>query len=182
MFTAAGFSSTRLKKAGEFEKLTQSLSQVKLVSSKEDRSKLYMLYNYNCSCICIQRGKHSLHLLSSSLLSPQSSAPSHTQRLGMQRWFPHSNWVAEQNLSKKVPERMYEVPIRVPNRSKGPLQFCLLDFRVSGLTTVSLVRAVLTVVLLITSPAHRDATSTRTGEERRGAFCFPAPWQSKDTR
>lgn len=42
---------------------------------------------------------HSLHLLSSSLLSPQSSAPSHTQRLGMQRWFAHSNWAAEQNSS-----------------------------------------------------------------------------------
>lgn len=54
--------------------------------------------------ICVQ---HSLHLLSSSLLSPQSSAPSHTQRLGMQRWFPHSNWVAEQNLSRG-PERMYK--------------------------------------------------------------------------
>lgn len=34
---------------------------------------------------------HSLHLLSSSLLSPQSSAPSHTQLLGMQRWLAHSN-------------------------------------------------------------------------------------------
>lgn len=42
---------------------------------------------------------HSLHLLSSSLLSPQSSAPSHTQRWGMQRWLAHSNWVSEQNLS-----------------------------------------------------------------------------------
>lgn len=42
---------------------------------------------------------HSLHLLSSSLLSPQSSAPSHTQRWGMQRWLVHSNWLLEQNLS-----------------------------------------------------------------------------------
>lgn len=42
---------------------------------------------------------HSLHLLSSSLLSPQSLAPSHTQRWGMQRWLAHSNWVAEQYLS-----------------------------------------------------------------------------------
>lgn len=50
--------------------------------------------------------QHSLHLLSSSLLSPQSSAPSHTQRLEMQRWFPHSNWEAEQNLSTKGPERI----------------------------------------------------------------------------
>lgn len=41
----------------------------------------------------------SLHLLSSSLLSPQSLAPSQTQRLGMQRWLAHSNWAAEQNSS-----------------------------------------------------------------------------------
>ena len=49
---------------------------------------------------------------------------------------------------------------------------------VSKLTTVSLVSAVLTVVLLITSPAHRDAASTGTGKEGRRTLCFPAPWQS----
>lgn len=42
---------------------------------------------------------HLLHFWSSSEPSPQSSEPSHTQWLEMQRWFPHSNWVDVQNLS-----------------------------------------------------------------------------------
>ena len=44
---------------------------------------------------------HLLHFWSSSEPSPQSSEPSHTQWLEIQRWFPHSNWVDVQNLSAK---------------------------------------------------------------------------------
>lgn len=91
----------------------------------------------------------------------------------MQRWFPHSNWVAEQNLSKG------EVRTRkVQGKDIETKQQSVVLYSVYELTTMSLVRTVLTVVLLITGPAHRDATSAGAGEEGRWTLCFPAPWQS----
>lgn len=41
----------------------------------------------------------------SSEPSPQSSLPSHSHCLEMHRWFWHSNWASEQNLSAIVTER-----------------------------------------------------------------------------
>lgn len=43
------------------------------------------------------------------------------------------------------------------------------------LTAVSFVFPVLTVILLVTRPAHGNAATAGTGEERRGTLCSPAP-------
>lgn len=63
---------------------------------------------------------------------------------------------------------MYKVPS--PKRRSY-----IVEFLISKLTTVSFVCAVLTVVLLITRPTHRDATPTWTSEEGSRTLRSPAP-------
>lgn len=128
----------------------------------------------------------SLHLLSSSLLSPQSLAPSHTQRLGMQRWLVHSNWAAEQNSSgeklRKNKTQLIFLGISLKNKQKKSQGVCVagpagasLGVLAGRRTTVGLVCTVLTVILVVARPAHGNATAAGTSKEGCRTLCFAAP-------
>lgn len=113
----------------------------------------------------------------------------------MQRWFPHSNWVDVQNLSARegkessafwrndliYPNRNSCFPCAVGSLKKNTLVCFVFSRERNGsriklwsrLTTVSLISSVLTVIFLITCPAHRNAATTGTSKEVDWTFKFP---------
>lgn len=132
------------------------------------------------------------HFWSSSELSPQSSEPSHTQWLYMQWWFPHSNWLDVQNLSgeekkkeensaflkKTIGRYLHWKSLKINtlaflNCSVFRWQLC------ETLTTVCFISSILTVVFLITGPAHRNATPAGTSKEVHWTFKLSVIWKIK---
>lgn len=114
--------------------------------------------------ICKRSSKQNVklpHFWSSSEPSPQSSEPSHTQWLNMQRWFPHSNWLDVQNLSAKGEKSA----LRMIRKTQRVLCLGIKMQLWEKLTTVCFICSILTVVLLITGPAHWNATAAGTSKE-----------------